>query len=1207
MTQTNETLDPPWAYLPRDRRRALAAGRPLPTAVEGAALFADISGFTPLTEALADELGSQHASEVLTGHLNRVFHAVIEELDRRGGDVIYFSGDAITCWLDGDDGTRAVDAALGMQAAIEREGEIRTPAGRELRLGLKVAVAAGAARRFVVGDPGVQLIDVLAGSLVDRLAEVEHVCETGEVVVDPAAAATLAGTAELGASRPVAGGEARVVVRGPDGVATGPAGAEALDDELARPWLLPPVYERLSAGRGEFLAELRPAFPVFVSFTGIDYDVDPAAPELLDAFVRSVQRIFSAHGGNVLQLTLGDKGAYLYGVFGTPYAHEDDAARACAAALELQSLDVSTAAREIRIGIAHGRLRSGTYGHAARRTFVCLGDAVNLAARLMGRAPAGETYASESVQRLAGQGLAWTALEPLQLKGKSAAVHAYALDGATGIRSRRVQRYARPLVGRTRELALLRDALADAERGRGRLVGISAEAGLGKSRLLAEFVREARGHGQLVAFGECVSYGSAVRYAVWREIWRTLLHVPDMHTDEEQIGALEQAVAAIDPMLLPRVPLLAAVVGLPIPDSDLTASLDPKLRKTSLESLLAECLRACARDEPLVLVLEDCHWLDPLSRDLLDVLARVALGTRVLLVLAYRPDTATPEGGAGLAGLHGLEHVELDALDDDGMRAVLCNRLGGEAPEALLQLVAARAQGNPFYAEEILGYVKERGVDPTSERALRELELPGSLHSLVLGRIDTVAEAPRRTLKVASVAGRTFRAPLLCDVYPDLGAHEEVAGNLGRLTALDLVSPDREDDESYVFKHAIIHEVAYESLPYALRATLHARFGRSLERASGNLDLLAHHFWLGDDEERKREYLRRAADAAQAAYANEAAIDYYERLAPLVGDEERAEVLLELGKVLELVGRWDEAREQAEAALVLGGGAWAEVALAELARKQGAYPEAEERLARARTAFEDAGDEHGTGRVLHLEGTLAAQGGRYADSAARYEASLAIRRRLGDHRQAASVLSNLGVVAEYEGDYPKARAYHEDALALRGELGDRWGIAVSMTNLGMIALLQERHAEARTHFEEALRLNREVGDTWMVANGNNNLGNANRGLGELEAARSSYAESLRMFGEYDDRWSLAFLLEDVAVLASLTDAAADAFYLLGAADALRAEIASPRGDALDEEIRRRLDGARTLLGDTAAAEAHRLGESEGLEAALVVALAVCRG
>src|SRR3954470_12697737 len=225
--------DPPWAYLPRDRRRALAAGNLLPTRVTGSALFADISGFTPVTEALADELGSQRASEALTGHLNRVFHAVIGELDRYGGDVVYFSGDAITCWLDGDDGARAAAAAFAMQEAIEREGEITTPGGLFFQLGLKVAIAVGEARRFVVGDPDIQLIDVLAGGMIDRLAAAEQFAERGDVVLAPEAVVSLAHQVELAAPVGSAGVAhvARLLVDVPQ---VPLLEEEELPDELAR-------------------------------------------------------------------------------------------------------------------------------------------------------------------------------------------------------------------------------------------------------------------------------------------------------------------------------------------------------------------------------------------------------------------------------------------------------------------------------------------------------------------------------------------------------------------------------------------------------------------------------------------------------------------------------------------------------------------------------------------------------------------------------------------------------------------------------------------------------------------------------------------------------------------------------------------------------------------------------------------------------------
>ena len=260
----NSRFDNADAHIAGDRRRALAMGSEIHHAVHGAALFADISGFTPLTEALANELGSQRGAEVLTANLNRVFHALISELDRFGGHVIYFSGDAITCWIDGDDGARATACALAMQAAMAELHDVVTPAGTRVRLALKVGVAVGAAHRFVVGDPSIQLIDVLAGQLINDLAAAEFYAEKGEVVLDRSALEALGDRVAIRETR-IAQADGRpygVVDR--LRVAVPDAPVDPLDRplpvEVVEKWVLPAVFERIRTGRGEFLAELRPPF-----------------------------------------------------------------------------------------------------------------------------------------------------------------------------------------------------------------------------------------------------------------------------------------------------------------------------------------------------------------------------------------------------------------------------------------------------------------------------------------------------------------------------------------------------------------------------------------------------------------------------------------------------------------------------------------------------------------------------------------------------------------------------------------------------------------------------------------------------------------------------------------------------------------------------------------------------------------------------------
>ncbi|MFO1311116.1 MAG: tetratricopeptide repeat protein [Burkholderiales bacterium] len=1217
-----------FAYIPGDRRRALATGVPLPDRVYGAALFADISGFTPLTEALANELGPHRGAEELTANLDRLFTVLGDELHARGGHIIYFSGDAITCWFDEDDGLRAAACGLAMQARMTDVGEVITPGGIRVRLAMKVAACVGEARRFVVGDPGIQRMDVLAGGLIDELAATERQASRGEVLLGPSAAASLAGRVEVTERRADDGSALVCAVVHRVLVAVEPVSLTGEDvqlpDAVMKEWVSPEIYERASTGSEEFLAELRPAFPLFVRFGGIDYDHDSDAIAKLDAFIRSVQRILSSYGGNLLHVTLGDKGAYLCAVFGAPRAHENDAARAAAAALEIRDLESATSVRDLQIGIAYGRLRSGTYGHPKRRAFTCLGDAVNLAARLMASAPPGRIYATDLVQRAAGEAFQWEPLAPLTLKGKAEPVVACSLVGSRRGGTRRATVGAMPMIGRAPQLASLGKRLDEAFTGEGRVVGISAEAGMGKSRLAAEFLRLAAERGATVAVGECQAYGTNTGYFVWRPIFTTLFGLDDAMPAAAQIDALHAQLAAIDPSLLGRMPLLGTVLGLSIPDNELTGSFDAKLRKTSLEGLLTEVLRARANAATIVLALEDCHWLDPLSRDLLEVLARACASLPVLLLLAYRP-SADVGGGLGIEGLPHFREIALTELDSDAAAALIRAKLapilqaGVEPPQALVDRIVERAQGNPFYIEELLNFIRSKGVDLTDDAAIRKLDLPESLHSLILSRIDSLSEAARRPLKVASVLGRVFGASILPSVYPELGDVADVSQHLATLASVDLVAVDQPEDSTWLFRHVVTQEVAYESMPFAFRALLHERVGHLIEdggpeAVERKLDLLAHHYSHSANLEKKREFLSRAGDAAQAAYANASAIEYFERLLPLTEGGPRVDVLLRLGRVLELVGNWRRAEEVDTQALgiaaTLGDArliASCETALAEVARKQGRFDEAVERLDRAARGFAGVGEEAGVARVLHLAGTVAAQRGDYAKAVENYDASLAIRERAGDKASMASLLSNLGVVAEYRGDYDGARRFHERALELRSEIGDRSAIGVSMNNLGMIAVLQKRFDEARDCFQGSMLLNREVGDAWMVAICNNNLGNATRGLGDYAAARRHYAESLRAYQAYDDRWALAFLLEDIGILAALGGDAQSALVLVGAADAMREAIGAPRAPSLEDEIERQLAAAAAVLYEQDRLAHRNRGRSLDLAGAVSYARALCDG
>jgi class 3 adenylate cyclase/tetratricopeptide (TPR) repeat protein len=1213
------------SFIPTDRRYALAGVMQLPERAHGSAIFADVSGFTALTEALAADLGPQRGAEELTLTINRVYDALIGVLDAYGGSVIGFAGDAITGWIDGDDGLCAVSCALGMQEAMTQFASLLTPSGTEIRLSLKVAAANGAARRMVVGDPGIQLLDVLAGRLLDSLADAEHHAERGEVVLAPEMASVFKGEllvrewrSDPGSGRryPIVDGLNSVISPRPWQPLTGAAmGLEQLES-----WLLPEVRARLEGGRGGLLAELRPIVALFMQFSGIDYDSDPNAGAQLNACISEVQRVLERYGGSLMQVNMGDKGSSICAAFGAPTAHEDDAYRAAAAASELRSLTVG-GITDVRVGVAQGNAYSGAYGASSRQTYGVLGDAVNLAARLMTAAAPGQALASQPVPAATAEELEWRPLGPMTVKGKREPVDVASLVGAKERQALRsmIGRYSLPMVGRQRELADIAAWLRETVQGEGRIIGVTAEAGMGKSRLTAEALRAAQELGLAIYGGSAESYGTTTSYLAWHAVWRDFFNVDPSAPAASNLASLQAQLQRINPALVLRAPLLGPALNLSLPDNDLTRSFDAGLRKSSLESLLADVVRHRARGAPILFVLEDGHWLDPLSLDLAVVIGRVAARAPVSLLIAYRPPDEQRNPMARLAQAPHFVEVRLHNFSESEAAELIEHKLAAmfgaalTVPPALVTRLTERSEGNPFYIEELLNFLQDREVDPTDTDAILRLDLPASLQRLILARIDQLPAGQRTTLRIASVIGRQFASAVLLEACPEVGEPAEVQDDLRMLSKLELTKLEWEQALTYVFRHIVTREVSYESLLFAMRSRLHEQIGRHLETIHASeieqhVDILAYHYDHSENTEKRREYLARAGALAQATYANAAAIEYYQKLLPLLSEPEHPAVLLRLGKVYELTGRWREAADTYTQALelatesgALGVAAQCETAIGELYRKRGDYNEASRWLDRALVAFEQIGDDAGVGQVLQYAGSVAAQRGDFASAQMRYEASLEIRRRLDDGSMVAALLSNLGIVARYRGDYEAARTLHEEGLALRRELRDRRAIAISLSNLGNVALDQHDFALAQERLEEAVALQREVGDKHNLATGLNNLGNVMRTRGQFGQAGRLYAESLVLNRELGDNWQLAYLFEDIGVLAAMRESYSAAFRLLGAADALRDRLHAPLSDVERAKLEGLLSGPRAAAGDDAFAEA--LAAGRGLEADDAVSLA----
>src|SRR5581483_10783137 len=373
-------------------------------------------------------------------------------------------------------------------------------------------------------------------------------------------------------------------------------------------------------------------------------------------------------------------------------------------------------------------------------------------------------------------------LPPIRLKGKAEPLLPFVVKGPRTNRPHEPH-YALPMIGRERELGQIQDLLERVRHGEGQIVGVTAPAGMGKSRLVGEVVLSARRRGDETWIGESQSFGSNSSYLVWVAIWRAFFDVNPQMPPRRLLRALEGELQDRAPDRVDSLPLLGAALHLALPENDFTSALEPEFRKSALEALLVECVHTAAEEareqnRVLLFVLEDVHWIDPASLDLLARLAASSAALPVLILLTYRPqepDISDDSMAAMLNALPNFTEIVLNELSVEQGEALIRAKLTQFAPEntapvpaPLIAQITQRAQGNPFYIEELLNYMHDRGLNLRDPVAYERADLPNSLYRLILSRIDHLSEHQQLTLKVASILGRTFRLAHLAGYYPRL-------------------------------------------------------------------------------------------------------------------------------------------------------------------------------------------------------------------------------------------------------------------------------------------------------------------------------------------------------------------------------------------------------------------------------------------------------
>ncbi|MCC7103994.1 MAG: AAA family ATPase [Chloroflexi bacterium] len=970
-------------------------------------------------------------------------------------------------------------------------------------------------------------------------------------------------------------------------------------------------------------------FADLVGFTALSERLDAEeVREITTECLRSLVAEAARYDGTVDKL-IGDCVMVL---FGAPLAHEDDAARALRAGLGMQRAMATFNQRlereggprlALRIGIESGEVVAGTRRVGGVSEYTVIGDAVNIASRLQGAAEPGSVVVGETAARLAGAGFAFQALAPLSLKNKARPVAAAVLLGESAAPTGGGRTAS--LVGRDEELGLLENCLGELRRGRGQVAAVIGEPGLGKSRLLAEL----RARGGDLTWLRCPAFAheGTLSLGLTRTLTRRLCDIEAEEPEGTAAGQLRER-----PRGMGRAadePVLAHLLGLPLStDAEAhLAALEPRELQRLTFDAVGGLIEQRASPAPLALQLEDLHWADPSSVDLLLELMELVERWPVFFCYAFRPEREAPAWAlherAAREFPHRYSEVRLRPLSEAASARLVAGLLGLEAPPAGLQSVLERASGTPLWVEELVRMLVERGLLVAESGGwrvtadLERVELPATLKALMVARIDRLGEA-RPTLQAAAVIGRRFPRRVLARIAgddPSLDQHllRAQRGDLVRELA---AVPEQE----YGFKHVLTQEAAYATLLVRRRRELHLRVAEVLEELyPERLDeihgLLAQHYEQAESWERALEHARAAAEAARAHYANREALAHYDRA---ICAAERADVETPRRLALhearaglrELLGQFDPARADYEVALELAdqagdGGAQARLlgALGMLWGGHRDYQRGLELTGQAAAAAAAIGDVRAMATARERVGVMLFNLARLADARRELQTALELFGQLNDEPGRAQVLDILTMCALCAGDTEAAVACGREAIERLEALGDRATAATTMNMMGIAlgyrgdraaaeALIRRgaqtwveigaRGGEAFSHMalaqaaepfgaydlalaegEAGVAIAREIGHREWTAANLAFLGRTRRACGDVVGARRLHEEMLAIAGE------LGTALWYAEALGELGE---DAAMLLDEATATRllAESIAAGGDAL-------LFTARSLL------------------------------
>jgi class 3 adenylate cyclase/tetratricopeptide (TPR) repeat protein len=670
-------------------------------------------------------------------------------------------------------------------------------------------------------------------------------------------------------------------------------GQEAKSIDFAQPQTYTPKFlaDKILTNRSSIEGERKLVTVFFAdvaNFTSLAEKLDPEdAHHIMDGTFQILMDNIHRYEGTINQFT----GDGVMALFGAPVAHEDHAQRACHAALSIQS-NLKEYGEKLkntynldflmRIGINSGPVVVGSIGDDLRMDYTAIGNTTNLASRMETMAEPGTILVSASTHRLARDFFQFESIGSVRIKGLTEPQEAYRLVkiGDVGTRiAASVAKGLTPFVGRKNSMATLVGVFEISRSGRGQVVGMVGEAGVGKSRLLLEFRNYLPDSEFTYLEGRCLHYGGSMSYLPVRDIIKSYFGIKDDDTESEIKDKLKNTIETLDESLSAGLAPLEELLTVTVDDEEFEA-LNPQQKRERTFEAIRDLFVRISRDKPLIIVVEDLHWIDGTSEEFLDYLIGSLGNSKIMLLLMYRQEYSHHWGNKSYYTQIGLSQLGTPS----SIQLIQAILEGDEIAPEIKELILARASGNPLFIEEFTHMLLENGTIKCEGHCyfmadrVSDIDVPDTIQGLIAARIDRLEDNIKRTMQVASVIGRDFAYKILQSIT---GMNEELKSYLLNLQGLEFIYEKRLFPElEYIFKHALIQEVTYFSLLTARRKELHRKVGRAMEeqfgeRLSEYSNIVGEHFLRGEDWEHAYIHLNRAGDDALRLYAHSEARTHF--------------------------------------------------------------------------------------------------------------------------------------------------------------------------------------------------------------------------------------------------------------------------------------------------------------------------------------------